>query len=193
MAMSNAICVVTHFTLCVSASQLTCPTLANRANRNTTRPGPRVCAASAIMTSSRTGSVAMCVRRGTIKSALGLTSEPSNRSTYVQRYLTLTPAQLINSQKCGANDLAILCRTLQTADYKLLVSSFSKLRSSKYAWPFNQSSQIPVSMNRIIQKIGLNSYTTFKEFMDEMIDMFQRFRDHFDQNGSHSSKEVGLI
>ena len=45
-------------------------------------------------------------------------------------------------------------------------------------------------MNRIIQKIGLNTYKTFKEFMDEMIDMFQRFRDHYDQNGSHSSKEV---
>ena len=91
------------------------------------------------------------------------------------------------SLQCGKNDLAILQRPLHTADYKMLIASFSKLRSSKYAWPFHQG---PVSMSRIIQKVNLNSYKTFKDFMDEMIDMFQRFRDHFDQNGSHSSKEV---
>ena len=94
------------------------------------------------------------------------------------------------SLQCGKNDLAILQRPLHTADYKMLIASFSKLRSSKYAWPFHQG---PVSMSRIIQKVNLNSYKTFKDFMDEMIDMFQRFRDHFDQNGSHSSKEVQFL
>ena len=46
-------------------------------------------------------------------------------------------------------------------------------------------------MDRIFNKIKLQSYKSFKEFMDEMVDMFSRFRDYYHDAQIHS-REVGL-
>ena len=46
-------------------------------------------------------------------------------------------------------------------------------------------------MDRIFNKIKLQSYKSFKEFMDEMVDMFSRFRDYYHDAQIHS-REVRL-
>ena len=46
-------------------------------------------------------------------------------------------------------------------------------------------------MDRIFNKIKLQSYKSFKEFMDEMVDMFSRFRDYYHDAQIHS-REVNL-
>ena len=46
-------------------------------------------------------------------------------------------------------------------------------------------------MDRIFNKIKLQSYKSFKEFMEEMVDMFSRFRDYYHDAQIHS-REVGL-
>ena len=48
-----------------------------------------------------------------------------------------------------------------------------------------------LAMDRIFNKIKLQSYKSFKEFMDEMVDMFSRFRDYYHDAQIHS-REVGL-
>ena len=49
-----------------------------------------------------------------------------------------------------------------------------------------------LAMDRIFNKIKLQSYKSFKEFMDEMVDMFSRFRDYYHDAQIHS-REVGTL
>ena len=48
-----------------------------------------------------------------------------------------------------------------------------------------------LAMDRIFNKIKLQSYKSFKEFMEEMVDMFSRFRDYYHDAQIHS-REVGF-
>lgn len=89
--------------------------------------------------------------------------------------------------KCTEADMEILTRSLTQLDYRLMINAFGKLLQSKYAWPLSSSNRhIPISMDRIYNKIKLQSYKCFKEFMDEMVDMFSRFRDYYSDAQLHS-------
>jgi len=89
--------------------------------------------------------------------------------------------------KCTEADMDILNRLLSNTDYRLLNIAFARLRQSKYAWPLISTNiNIPISMDRIFNKIKLQSYKSFKEFMEEMVDMFSRFRDYYHDAQIHS-------
>ena len=45
-------------------------------------------------------------------------------------------------------------------------------------------------MNRITNKIRVRGYQSFKEFMDEMVEMFVKFRNYFQNHSQCHSKEV---
>jgi hypothetical protein len=93
-------------------------------------------------------------------------------------------------RKCHDSDLNILNQRLSIYQYDLLQNIFSKLRNSKYAWPlFSNNLNIPITMNRITNKIRVRGYQSFKEFMDEMVEMFVKFRNYFQNHTQCHSKE----